>query len=223
MRQLTLQQLQTIMPRGAKVAHLYLDWLNKTLVEFGIQSEKAVEAFLAQIAVESNHLTAVSENLNYSAEGLANTWPARYAAKDGSGHYLYNKNTRRLEPNGKALLLHRNPIAIANHCYAGRLGNGDEASGDGWRFRGAGFIQTTGKANQLRVALHFDIDPEKVGDWLRTPEGACRSAGLFWRDNGLSALAEAGKFTAVSQKVNGGDNGRDERLAAWGITKEVIS
>ena len=224
-RQVTLAQLGKVMPRGAKVHPLYIDWLNKTLVEFDIQTEKTVEAFLAQLAVESDHLTQVTENLNYSADGLANTWPTRYALKDAAGRYVRDpKITKyvRLLPNATAQRLHRNPIAIANHCYASRLGNGDEASGDGWRHRGAGGIQTTGKANQYRVALYFDIDPEKVGDWLRTPEGAMRSAGLFWKDNKLNALAEAGKFTAVSRVVNGGDHGRDERLAAWGISQEVI-
>lgn len=96
----------------------------------------------------------------------------------------------------------RNPRKIANKVYANRMGNGDEASGDGWTYRGAGLIQLTGKANQLACASHFGIAPEKIGVWLRTPEGASRSAAWFWDQHHLSTFALRGDFDGVCDIVN---------------------
>jgi putative chitinase len=195
----TLEQLRKIMPAGKRLEEFVVP-LNNAMSEFGITSERQVEMFLAQLAHESGDLNLLTEGLNYSADGLANTWPTRYAAKDSAGKYI-TEGGRKM-PNDLARRLHRNKVAIANNVYASRMGNGDEASGDGWLFRGAGAIQLTGRDNQGACADHFGIPMQDIGDWLRTPEGAVRSAAWFWKRAGANELAEAGNFDAVSDVIN---------------------
>ena len=191
---LTLDDLKAICPRtpSAKLEP-FVEPLNATFEEFEINNVARECAFLAQAAHESAGFTALSENLNYSAEGLLRVFPRYF---DGASATDYA----------------RRPERIANRVYANRMGNGDEASGDGWRNRGAGIFQITGEENHGRISEHFSIARESVGDWLRTPEGACRSAGLFWRDNGLNELADAGDFRKITKRINGGYNGWTDRV-----------
>ncbi len=205
----------------------YTPWLAHGAREYNITTPARVAAFLATVAEETGQLEAVSENLNYSAQGLANTWRNRYAERDENGDYIGPP----YRPNAKALELHRNREAIANHCYADRMGNGDEASGDGWRFRGSGGIQETGKDNHYAAALHFDIELERIGDWLRSPEGAMRSAAWGFARRGCNELADAGLFDAVCDVVNigrrtakvGDANGYKHRLAFFHSAKEALA
>lgn len=210
---ITLAQLKCSMPKIGVLAVAYLPWLNSAMAEFHIDTKQRQAPFLANLAHETGDLNQVVENLNYSADGLANTWPSRFAKKDAAGKYLVTAPTPgdalqlpspggRKVPNALALELHRRPEAIANTVYANRMGNGDVASGDGWRFRGSGGIQLTGKSNQLECAAYFRIPADKIGDWLRTPEGVCRSAAWYWWKNGLNVLADAGKNDAIADLVN---------------------
>lgn len=208
----TLPQLLRIMPRAGVNGPSYLPWLNLAMAEAGITTALRRAAFLPQLAHETGQLATVSENLNYSADGLANTWPTRFAKKDpATGKYLLTTGISQMGqktvagrkvPNELALNLHRRPEAIANVVYANRMGNGDEKSGDGWRFRGAGCIQLTGKDNQRACAEHFGINLDHMGDWLRTPEGACRSAAWFWTRANCNKFADAGDIDAISDLVN---------------------
>lgn len=168
-----------------------------------IDSPARIAAFLAQVGHESGGLTRLVENLNYSAQGLANTWPARYAGRMGSGR----------QPNDLAQRLARQPEAIANNCYAGRMGNGDEASGDGWRYRGRGLVQVTGRDNYAAAAKALKLPLLKKPEQLELPGPAARSAVWFWTANGCNELADADKFEAITRKINGGLNGHAERLA----------
>lgn len=179
---------------GSRVDAL-LPWLNTAAEEFEIDSPLRAAHWLAQCAHESAGMTTFSENLNYSADALRRVFPRYF-----DGEFF-----------SKSIEYARQPERIANRIYANRMGNGDEASGDGWRHRGAGLIQTTGKANHARVSEHFGIPLEQLGDWLRTPEGACRSAALFWRDNQLNELADKDDLRAVTKRVNGGYNGLSDR------------
>jgi putative chitinase len=200
------------MPKIGVLAVAYLPWLNSAMAEFHIDTKQRQAPFLANLAHETGDLNCVVENLNYSADGLANTWPSRFAKKDAAGHYLLTSPSAdfgqlptpggRKVPNELALELHRRPEAIANNVYANRMGNGDVASGDGWRFRGSGGIQLTGRTNQLECAAYFRIPADKIGDWLRTPEGVCRSAAWYWWKYGLNVLADAGKNDAIADLVN---------------------
>ena len=207
---MNVQQLQAIMP-AAKRALLFLEPLNAAMEEFGILAPLHQAMFIPQIAVETNQLGRLDENLNYSADGLANTWPSRYAQKDGAGNYVKvapaaavsDLPTRpRNAPNDLAKCLDRNAVAIANNVYANRGGNGDEASGDGWMFRGAGGFMCTFHDGHAQCAAYFGIPLHQVGDWLRTPEGAMRSAGWYWSVNGMAKFADAGDFDGVCDVLN---------------------
>lgn len=201
---ITLEQLLTIMPQAKAVAGDYLDFLNGAMDEFEVNTPARQASFLSQVAQESAQLTCVVENLNYSAAALSGSWPAHFSQADAAAYA-------------------RQPERIANRAYANRGGNSDEASGDGWLYRGAGLIQLTFKDNQSKCAANFNIAPEAIGAWLRTPEGAARSAGWFWSTNGLNALADAGDQTAVTKRVNGGENGLAARLAVFNIAETVLA
>jgi putative chitinase len=198
---ITLTQLRCAMPKIGVLATAYLPWLNSAMAEFQIETKQRQGPFLAQLAHETGDLNHVVENLNYSADGLANTWPSRFAKKGADGKYLTADDGRKV-PNAVALDLHHRPESIANTVYANRMGNGGSETGDGWRYRGAGGFQLTGADNQRACAAYFRIPFEKIGDWLRTPEGVCRSAAWTWWRDGCNALADAGMYDAISDLVN---------------------
>lgn len=214
---LTLAQLQgvCITANGRKACERYLAPLVSAMQRYQINTPARITAFLAQIAHESADFTRVEEGLNYSADGLANTWESRYAEPDGKGKYvkvLVNDKWRN-KPNALALKLERKPQAIANNAYANRFGNGDEASGDGWRYRGAGLKQLTFKANHEEFAKAVGVELAKVPDLLRSPDGAALSAAWYWGSRKLNGLADIGAFTDITQKINGGQIGAKSREA----------
>lgn len=219
---ITLKQLLEIMPLAKGRADPFIGPLNSAMAEFGINTPERQAAFLAQIAHESEQLSCLSENLDYSAEGLATTWPHLFAAKSSNGVPLRYRSSGEFAPNIDARTLHRRPQAIANFVYANRLGNGAASTGDGWLYRGAGLIQLTGKDNQHACAERFGVDSAAVGDWLRTPVGACKSAAWFWQQHGCNELADAGDFDAITRKINGGQNGAINRQKYWARAKGVL-
>ena len=105
---------------------------------------------------------------------------------------------------------------------AARLGNTPEADGDGQRWKGHGLIQITGLANHQACATYFGIALANIAAWLMTPEGACRSAGWFWKTHGLNELADKGDQVAVTRRINGGTNGLAERLALFNVAQKVL-
>lgn len=211
---ITLEQLVRILPLSARVAPLFVGSLNLAMTRYGIDSPVRVAAFLAQCGHESGSLTRLVENLNYDAQGLATTWPSRYAVAPAA---------RPLVPNALARRLARQPQAIANNTYAGRNGNGDEASGDGWRYRGRGILQLTGRANyrQAGEVLGYDLEarPDLVSE---QPVIAALTAGLYWSTRGCNELADAGDFVAITKKINGGTKGLNERIALRNRAAEVL-
>lgn len=215
---ITAQAITRIAPAAAQ----YADELVKQMKAAGIMDNvKRASMFLGQIHVESAGFRAVQENLNYSADGLANTWPNRYAEKNASGDYVRvnlgtaSKPRRRYKPNALANKLQRNPRAIANNAYANRMGNGNEASGDGWKHRGQGLKMLTGKENQARFSKAWKGDDSVVKnpDLLATPAGAVASAIWFWVANGLNQIADKGSVDRVTEVVNGGHIGLSDRKA----------
>jgi putative chitinase len=180
---------------SAAIAGAWLAPMQAACDEFGVSDTPArVAAFLANVGVESNGLTVFVENLNYSAQGLANTWPGRYAV----GAHVLQK-----VPNQLAYQLGGKPQAIANNVYANRLGNGPESSGDGWKFRGQGPIQLTGHDNILKffaaAGLPLQTDPAE----LQRPVLGSKSAAWFFSTSGAFAYADEGNFDCTVKSVNG--------------------
>lgn len=165
--------------------------------EFGIDTPARMASFLAQVAHESENLSRLVENLNYSAEGLRGVFP-RYFADPAT-----------------ALDFARQPQRIANRVYAARMGNGDEASGDGWRFRGRGLIQVTGRSNYSACGLALGLDLLAAPELLEQPGPASRSAAWFWSSRHLNGPADRGDIEAITRAINGGLNGLDDRKAHY--------
>lgn len=199
------EQLIAIMPQSGDRAGAFLAPLNSAMEEFGIDTPARQSAFLAQAAHESAQLGALRENLNYSAEGLIATWRRRFTLADAAAYA-------------------RQPERIANRVYAQRLGNGDEASGDGWRFRGRGIFQITGRANYAECsrALYNDEILIERPELLEMPEGACRSAGWFWQSRELSQWADSGDFKTLTLRINGGLNGWNDRIEHYAAAKSAL-
>jgi len=173
-------------------------------------SPRRLAAWLATIAHESARLTRTVENLNYSAEGLARTWPARYADMTG-------------QPNATARRIARHPEQIANLTYAGRLGNGAAGSGDGWRYRGRGLIQITGRSNYAASGMALGLpDLIERPELLEQPHYAALSAAEWWQRHGCNALADAGDMAAVTRRVNNGLIGLDDRLKLYSAAMNFL-
>lgn len=212
--QITEQQLLHTLPNARRNAGVFVSAINRAAARFNITSPVRLAAFLAQVGHESGELTRLLENLNYSAPALASTWPARFAE---------DPQARVKTPNGLALRLQRQPEAIANAVYGGRMGNGPAASGDGWRFRGRGLIQLTGRANYAAAGADLGLDLVAHPELLEQPEHAAMAAAWFWASRGLNDLADRGDFEGITRRINGGLTGLAERRALWERAKAVLS
>ena len=182
---------------------IWVQAMNTILPKYDIVTPKRLAAFLAQTVHESAGFTAVRENLNYSAQGLMKTWPARFNQTNAATYA-------------------RQPEKIANKVYANRMGNGDEASGDGWRYRGRGLIQTTGKANYTKLAQYIKKSLEETIEYCETVEGAVESACFYWASNNLNAIADTGDMAALTRRINGGVIGLADRLDKYKKTLEAL-
>ena len=200
---ITLEIFRSLFP-NAKSHQLWVDALNKFLPLYDINSLKRVTTFLAQTGHESGGYTTLVENLNYSAQALANTWPNRFAVKISDKIKI---------PNEKANAIARKPEAIANSVYADRMGNCGETSGDGWRFRGKGLIQITGRENHEAFAKDCNLDILAICGYMLTIDGAVQSACWFWKRAGCNAFADNSDFQAQTKAINGGLIGYDDRKA----------
>lgn len=209
---LTLNQLIACMPAAVARAPQFLPWVNTALGTAEANTRDRVCMFLATVAFESDNLLHLEENLNYSAEGLCRTWPSRFPSTKS------------------AMTYEKNPQKIANKVYALRGGNGDEASGDGWAYRGAGCIQLTFKMNHAACARFFGKEIGDMAAWLRTPEGACLSAAWFWKTRGCNDYADHRDFDGVCDLVNIGRKtapqgdalGFVDRLACLRLVQSVV-
>ncbi len=190
-------------------AEKWVQHINEAMGEFGIDSFNEQASFLAQIGHESALLSRMDENLNYTSDGLAKTWKARFARPDG-------------KPNVKAISLHKKPQAIANCVYANRMGNGSEASGDGWNYRGRGLIQITGKNNYEACGKALGIPLLKNPDLLLQPKYAALSAGWYWQARGLDKYDDDEDVTSETKLINGGTNGLKDRQALFDRAFQVL-
>ena len=182
----------------------YIDALNKVLPENNIDTPLRICHFLAQIIHESGHLKYNSENLNYSASALKSVFKKYFPTDELANQYA------------------RQPEKIANRVYANRMGNGNEASGDGYRYRGRGLIQLTGKNNYTSCGNDLDIDLVNNPDLLLVPEYALKSAGWFWNKNKLNQYADNDDITTITKKINGGTNGLEDRTQNLKKAKAIL-
>jgi putative chitinase len=192
------------------VAERWLPHVQNALARFGIETERQVAAWLAQTAHESGGYTMLVENLNYRAATMAACWPARFGVKNPDGTWAKDAKGARV-PNKFALALERKPEMIANVVYASRMANGPTESGDGWRYRGRGLKQLTGKDNYTRCGKGLGIDLVTSPDLLLEPEGAALSAAWFWVTNKCGPIADADDFVGLTKKINGGTIGLEDR------------
>jgi putative chitinase len=190
--------------------------LNSAFVRFGISTVEEQAAFVAQTAHESGQFNTMVENLNYSAKGLAATWPGRYADKKDTDH---DGDTH--EPNALALKIARHPQDIANYTYADRMGNGGPETNEGWTYRGRGWIMLTGKANYIEFSEETGIDAVNDPDIIATPDGAAMSAGWYWQKHHCGAAANNCK--QLTKIINGGDVGLAEREELTELSRKVLS
>jgi len=166
--------------------------LREACQRFEINSIRRVAAFIANLAHEGGWAVGRRENMNYSADRLAAVWPSRFAAGKGV-------------PNALARSLARKPEALANHVYANRMGNGGPDSGDGWRYRGNGPMQLTGRDNHAAFAKAMGKTVEDAAAWIATTiEGGVMSAAWFWDENDINRLADTPGVEDETRRINGG-------------------
>ncbi len=198
-------------PNADSHAGLWLAPLNDGMRAGSIDTPLRQAAFLSQVLLESGEFHQLQEALSYSPQRLRQVWPQRFPDDASAAAYGHN------------------PQKLANKVYAKRMGNGDEASGDGWNYRGRGLIQLTGRDNYARFSKAMGCDALNAPDLLQQPAGAALSAAWFWLSNGLNELADKTvgadaetHFTEISRRINGGSNGLAERKAYWNRVRAVL-
>ena len=198
---LTPEVLKVVAPKAD--AGVWCPAITKACAEWRIDTPLRLAAFLAQTSHESVDFTHLSENLNYSADGLVKTWPKRFTPTTAKTYA-------------------RQPERIANYVYASRYGNGDEKSGDGYRFRGRGLIQLTFRANYRAAGKALGCDLEVEPERIIEPSMATRSAAWYWSSHGLNGLADTGDLISITKAINGGLIGYEERAARYAKAREAL-
>lgn len=180
--------------------------MNETFPNYGIDQPHRIAAFLAQCGHESGGWTTFEENLNYSAQGLQSIFGSHF--------------------HGDADQYARQPEKIANRIYCNRMGNGDEPSGDGWKYRGRGPIQLTGKANYTKFAQDMFDDWQNLldnPDWVTYDKDfALKSAIWFWNAHNLNCYADIGDIKTMTKIINGGYLGLDERQQLYNQISQYL-
>lgn len=186
---MTLEQLQAL-----GIDPKWLKPLNDTFEKYEINTPTRQAAFIGQCGHESAGFKTLEENLNYSAKGLMATFGSRFSDMDTAERYEHQ------------------PEKIANKVYGGRADLGNTEDGDGWRFHGRGLIQLTGRTNYTVCGQALGQDFVNHPELLLQPEYACLSAGWFWNKRNLNALADNEDWDTLTRRINGGTNGKDDRI-----------
>jgi putative chitinase len=204
--EITLKLLKALCPStNNEKLQRYCEPLNEVVRYYEIdQTPERCAGFLAQIAHESGGFNLVVENLNYNAAGLMRVFRKYFPSEALAKTY------------------ERKPEKIANKVYANRMGNGSEESGDGWRYRGRGLIQLTGKNNYAAFANGLGISLQECVAYMETPEGACASAGWFWDTNKLNNYCDKGDFVGLTKRINGGTNGLADRQHHYSLALSLL-
>ena len=205
---LTVDQLRAMIPTNKEV-DAWCEELNKALPKYDITTPQRIAGFISQCAHESMDFNALSENLNYREETLNKVFPRYFGpGKRNAAEYA------------------KNPEKIANYVYmdefrTSKLGN--TQPGDGWRFRGRGLKQLTGRDNYTRFAKDYDMTAEQAAEWLETKEGALASALWFWNTKNLNQVADTGDVTRLTKIINGGDIGLADRKQRYDKAMAVLT
>jgi putative chitinase len=200
---LTQSQLGQMVPGNPHIDHWY-DALAQCLPEYDINTPPRVAAFVAQCAHESGGFKAIKENLNYRAVTLRKVFPKYFPTDELANAYA------------------QKPEMIANRVYGGRMGNGDEHSGDGFRYCGRGLIQLTGKQNYQNFADSLEMSVEDVPEYLATFEGAVQSACWFWESNNLNQWADKSDIVTLTKRINGGTIGLEDRIKHYNHALHIL-
>lgn len=204
--ELTLDQLKQLLPKNPYVDHWHKA-LSQLLPDYEINTSRRIAAFIAQCSHESANFTALKENLNYRWQTLRKLFPKYFPTDELAQQYASLPNKQE---------------AIANRIYGGRMGNGPEETGDGFRFCGRGLIQLTGKQNYTWFAASLGITVEEASEYLQTFEGAAQSACWFWETNKLNQWADAGDMVTLTKRINGGTIGLDDRIKHYEHALHVL-
>lgn len=172
----------------------WVDALNETFQRFGINLPEQQAGFIGQCSHECGNFKLLEENLNYRAATLMKLWPKRFPTQEIANEY------------------EKKPQKIANKVYASRMGNRDEASGDGYRFRGRGCIQLTGSDGYFHAGKALSVDFWANPELVATPKYAALTAGWFWSTHNCNNLAQNRDWLALTKKINGGTIGLDDRI-----------
>ena len=202
----TQHQLAEMVPGNPYIDH-WFEAIAEILPEYEINTRPRVAMFIAQCAHESGGFRAIKENLNYRAPSLRKLFPKYFPDDALAARYAGMSNKQE---------------AIANRIYANRMGNGDEASGDGFRYCGRGLIQLTGKNNYTLFAGSLGIPVEECAEYLATFEGAVQSACWFWETNNLNKWADAGDVLTATKRINGGTIGLEDRIKHYNHALHVL-
>ena len=188
-----------------KIDPVWVDALNETFQRFDISTPIQQASFIGQCGHECGNFRILEENLNYRAETLMKLWKSRFPTVEIANEYA------------------RNPKKIANKVYASRMGNRDESSGDGYRFRGRGCIQLTGHANYFHAGNACGEDFVMNPDLVATPKYAAMTAGWFWNTHKLNQYADSRDFLMMTKKINGGTIGLDDRIKHINHALDIIA
>jgi putative chitinase len=200
----TLAKFKECVGGNPPYAEHWYEAICQILPDYNIETASRVAAFLAQTAHESGGYRAIKENLNYRAVTLRKIFPKYFPTDELANQYA-----------GK-------PEMIANKVYGGRMGNGPEESGDGFRYCGRGLIQLTGKDNYTRYAQSLEISVEEAGEHLTTFEGCVQSAAWFWEANNLNQWADKGDILTLTKRINGGTIGLEDRIKHYNHALHVL-
>jgi len=200
----TREQLSSVIGNNPDLDSWY-EALSSVLPTYEIDSPQRVSAFIAQCTHESGGFKRLKENLNYKAESLVRVFPKYFPSLDLAKQYAHDQEK------------------IANRVYGGRMGNGDESSGDGFRYCGRGLIQLTGRNNYTKFSESIGMAVEEVPSLLETFEGAVKSACWFWKTNNLNQYADAGDILTMTKRINGGTIGLEDRIKHYNHALEIFS
>ena len=203
---LTLSQLKQLLPKNPYVEHWH-HALSQLLPDYDINTPNRIAAFVAQCAHESGGFMVLKENLNYKAATLRKIFPKYFPNDQIAQEYASKPNKQ---------------VAIASRVYANRMGNGDEASQEGWKFCGRGLIQLTGKSNYQAFADSLEMSIDDVPEYLATFEGASQSACWYWESQKLNQWADASDILTLTKRINGGTIGLEDRKKHYDHALHVL-